>query len=215
MRIDEYLAALARQLRVGRRSKRRILREIETHLLDAAAREEQAGCSRPEAEVRAVSRMGSVQVLAERFSRPPNRKTQLVYGGVAAAILAGAIATALVFAFNPTANKRIASPPTHQPLRAFIRSCGPGCTISRQRIRAKVQSCGPGCTSSRQPGWKVTISGDAGSRATRPGFEVPAELCPRYGRTVNGEMSSYAISGTTTLTSTGRLGGPVEITMYC
>lgn len=88
MTIDDYLRELSRQLRVGRLAKRRILREVEAHLRDAASREGDAS--------RAVARFGSPEALAVRFTdRYSTRLRASVLVG-AAALLAGSIAATLV-----------------------------------------------------------------------------------------------------------------------
>ncbi len=89
MTIAEYLAALRRSLRVGPLAKRRILREIEAHLLDAADHEELAGIDRGEAERAAVERLGPADLVAARFSSAP-----LPWFG--AGIALGAAVTAVV-----------------------------------------------------------------------------------------------------------------------
>ncbi len=61
MTIEKYLAELRQQLRVGPLAKRRIVREIEAHLLDAAHRE---------GEEQAIASFGALQAVAARFTRP-------------------------------------------------------------------------------------------------------------------------------------------------
>jgi len=61
--IDRYLAELSRQLRVGRLRRRRILAEVEAHLLDAGGDED------------AIARFGTSAEVAARFNevQPPPR----------------------------------------------------------------------------------------------------------------------------------------------
>jgi len=68
--IEEYLAILQRNLRARPFARRRILREIEAHLLDAVGRERSGGTSREEAEQRAIARFGPAEGLAARLSEP-------------------------------------------------------------------------------------------------------------------------------------------------
>jgi hypothetical protein len=68
MSIEEYLRELERRLGVGPIRRRRIMRELESHLLDAAAEEERTGLSRLEAERRATERLGTADELAARFN---------------------------------------------------------------------------------------------------------------------------------------------------
>ena len=65
MTIAEYLVELRRHLRVGPFAKRRILREIEAHLIDSAARTGSEGD--------AVASFGSPELVAARLSAPPLR----------------------------------------------------------------------------------------------------------------------------------------------
>lgn len=69
MTIDEYLAELRRHLKVGPLARRRILREIETHLVEATAQELTAGHPAEQAERRAIERVGSPVDLAAPFPR--------------------------------------------------------------------------------------------------------------------------------------------------
>lgn len=95
MRIKDYLQELALKLEVDARRKRRILREIEEHLLEAAYREEVFGASRAEAERRAVERFGSIETLAERFSTHKGPRRTLVVLVPVGVILAAALAIGL------------------------------------------------------------------------------------------------------------------------
>jgi hypothetical protein len=65
---QEYLHALNRELRVGRRYRRRVLQELAGHIEDAAARERGLGLSADQAQRRAVERLGSIGTVAERIS---------------------------------------------------------------------------------------------------------------------------------------------------
>jgi uncharacterized membrane protein YeaQ/YmgE (transglycosylase-associated protein family) len=65
---QEYLHALNRELRVGRRYRRRVLQELAGHIEDAAARERGLGLSADQAQRRAVERLGSIDTVAERIS---------------------------------------------------------------------------------------------------------------------------------------------------
>lgn len=83
--IDEYLAELGRQLRVGQFAKRRILREVEAHLLDAAER-----CGE---EDTVVAAFGPAEVVAARFDA---RRPRWAVVAALAALGAGALAAMLV-----------------------------------------------------------------------------------------------------------------------
>lgn len=103
--ISDYLRQLEWALPVGPVSKRRILREIETHLLDAVQQELRSGNSRGEAERRAMARLGSPQMLAARFSHRPKRS--LVAAVAFATVLGGAAAVALVLTFGGRSGSQI------------------------------------------------------------------------------------------------------------
>jgi hypothetical protein len=88
MSIEEYLAILRRSLRARPFARRRIVREIEAHVLDAARQEEMGGIGGVEAERRAIARFGSAEELAARFSEPKDARR----GKAALVIAAGALA---------------------------------------------------------------------------------------------------------------------------
>ncbi len=83
--MEDYLRELRRHLRVGPLAKRRILREIEAHLVDAAERE---------GEEPAIAAFGSPREVAMRFAGRSRRPALLV--GAVASGLAGASALAIV-----------------------------------------------------------------------------------------------------------------------
>jgi hypothetical protein len=64
----EYLEALAGELRVGRRYRRRVLAEVAAHLEDAAERERRLGAGPDEAEHLAIQRLGPVGSVAEELA---------------------------------------------------------------------------------------------------------------------------------------------------
>jgi hypothetical protein len=66
-RVSEYLAALAGELRMGARYRRRVLHELSMHLEDAVAAEQRRGLSPEEAERRALERLGELQAVADEF----------------------------------------------------------------------------------------------------------------------------------------------------
>lgn len=65
--IDDYLAQLRQELQTSRRAKRRILWEIEDHLCEAAAREEQRGLAPDAAARQAIARCGPPALVAQSF----------------------------------------------------------------------------------------------------------------------------------------------------
>jgi hypothetical protein len=85
MTIEEYLAELRRHLRVGPLAKRRILREIESHLAEAAAKR---------GENAAIAELGPPGALARRFE--DEQGTSLRGRWTAGAGLAAVVATAVV-----------------------------------------------------------------------------------------------------------------------
>lgn len=100
MTSDEYMAVLRRSLRVGPLERRRILRELEAHLVDAVRREEAAGVARPAAERRAIARLGEPGNLAARFSE---ERGSVRHWSISAGLAAAAsIASALVLVFDGT-----------------------------------------------------------------------------------------------------------------
>jgi hypothetical protein len=64
----EYLDAVGRELRVGRRYRRRVLAELAGHIEDASERERRLGTGAEQAQRRAIERVGSVDAVAARFS---------------------------------------------------------------------------------------------------------------------------------------------------
>lgn len=95
MTIEEYLSELRAKLRVGPFRKRRILREIEGHLLDAVHEARIAGIGRQEAERLAIERFGSPRQLADRFDHGRNRFSRFRVAAVALAAIAVGAAAAL------------------------------------------------------------------------------------------------------------------------
>ena len=87
MTIEEYLAELRRHLKVGPLAKRRILREIEAHLSDAAARDGDIS--------RAIARFGSPEALALRFTNQTSGRLRVFAWIGAAALLTAGVATTL------------------------------------------------------------------------------------------------------------------------
>jgi hypothetical protein len=110
---EEYLAALRRTLRVGPFAKRRILREIDAHLVDAIRREEVGGATRTVAERRAIACFGDPRILAARFSE--GRRTTRRWATPAGLSAAAGIAVALVVGFDG---------PSGLDLLRFNPSCG-------------------------------------------------------------------------------------------
>jgi len=85
--IDEYLAELKRCLRARPIARRRILREVEAHLHDAAAqRGEQA----------AVDSFGPPDVLARRFSRPAHASLRRLGASTAGAFAVAVAGVAIL-----------------------------------------------------------------------------------------------------------------------
>jgi hypothetical protein len=86
--IEEYLDELRQHLRVGPLARRRIVREIEGHLIEAAA---------DRGEDAAIAELGSPRLLARRFSddrRPPQRGRLI---GVSVLVAAAIVIPVLVF----------------------------------------------------------------------------------------------------------------------
>ncbi len=113
MSVEEYLRELGRRLSVGPVRRRRILRELEAHLLDATAEEERGGRSRQDAERRATERLGSVDDLAARFgarrrSRTTRRLVAISVGVSVAATAAFALPMVLVDSGESHAVSRVA-----------------------------------------------------------------------------------------------------------
>jgi hypothetical protein len=65
---QKYLAAVEKDLRVGRRYRRRVLEELASHIEDAAEQEQRLGLSADDAQRRAIQRVGSPETVAARFS---------------------------------------------------------------------------------------------------------------------------------------------------
>jgi hypothetical protein len=65
----EYIEALAGELRVGWRYRRRVLAEIAAHLEDGVERERRLGAAPDEAERLAIQRLGPVGRVAEELDR--------------------------------------------------------------------------------------------------------------------------------------------------
>lgn len=101
MTIEDYLRELRTKLDVGPLRRRRILREIEGHLLDSVHEARIAGASRQEAERLAIERFGTVHTLASRFSEPsPRRSRHLITSFASVAALGALLAATLTFAFT-------------------------------------------------------------------------------------------------------------------
>jgi hypothetical protein len=104
--IAAYLDELAGLLRRGAR-RRRILAEVRTHLLDAAAAAREPGEEADAAQRRAVARFGSPPEVARAFNAIHRRRHALVRRA-AAVTLAGAatasVGTATVWALEPGAS---------------------------------------------------------------------------------------------------------------
>jgi hypothetical protein len=64
----DYLDSVGRELRVGRRYRRRVLSELAGHIEDASEREQRLGMGAEQAQRRAIERIGSVDAVAARFS---------------------------------------------------------------------------------------------------------------------------------------------------
>lgn len=86
MTLNDYVAALARELRVGPLRRRRILAEVEDHLQASIDECLTSGVARDEAAQTALDRFGPVEVLAAGFNRQWRLRTRLA----AAAVLGGA-----------------------------------------------------------------------------------------------------------------------------
>jgi hypothetical protein len=112
-----YLAELRRRLRERRAAKRRILREIESHLLELAAEEERAGIPPTQAESRAIERLGPADALAQQFASEdsPDHPLRWIVSPRAAslAVLVVAAVAATVSAISdPRSAERIAAGPS-------------------------------------------------------------------------------------------------------
>ena len=106
--IEAFLHEFERQLRVRRRARRRILDEVRGHLLDAAEVEQSGATTRRLAAERAVARFGLADATATQFNRLAARRTVVVRRAVApwvAAVALTSLATATVWAFQPTPSR--------------------------------------------------------------------------------------------------------------
>jgi hypothetical protein len=104
--IAAYLEELSGLLRRGAR-RRRILAEVRTHLLDAAAAAHEPGEEADAAQRRAVARFGSPPEVARAFNAIHRRRRALVRRA-AAVVLTGvataSVGTATVWALEPGAS---------------------------------------------------------------------------------------------------------------
>jgi hypothetical protein len=105
--IDAYLDELKSQLRVPRRTRRRILTEVRTHLLDAAEAEQASTADGSSAPERAVLRFGPAAETARQFNRRTgSRNALLLRRALVPSIAVFAVtsmATATVWGFSPVA----------------------------------------------------------------------------------------------------------------
>jgi hypothetical protein len=102
--IDAYLDELKSQLRVPRRTRRRIVTEVRAHLLDAAEAEQSSTTEGICAAERAVLRFGLAAETARQFNRRAGRRNALLRRALVPSIAAFAVtsmATATVWAFGP------------------------------------------------------------------------------------------------------------------
>lgn len=79
--IAEFLASLDQALRLSAGRRERVLREVEDHLVDAAAGLVTVGLSPAQAEAEAVARFGSAGHIARRFPPDPLGVAQHASGG--------------------------------------------------------------------------------------------------------------------------------------
>lgn len=113
--------------------KRRIVREVEGHLLDAVHEARIAGASRQEAERLAIERFGSVETLASRFSEPsPLRSRQLITFFASVVALGALLAATLTSAL--TGDRR--SPITAEHAAKRSHSTGQGASTSTITVSA-------------------------------------------------------------------------------
>jgi hypothetical protein len=106
--IAAYLDELGRLLRFGTR-RRRIIAEVRTHLLDAAAAAREPGEEAEVAQRRAVERFGSPPDVARAFNAIHRRRRALVRRAAAVALAGAATAsvgTATVWALEPGASSK-------------------------------------------------------------------------------------------------------------
>ncbi len=115
--IDAYLDELKSQLRVPRRTRRRILAEVRAHMLDAAEAEQSTANDGRRAAERAVLRFGLAAETALQFNRLGGRRKTLLRRALAPSIVAVAVtsmATATVWAFGSgPARSRLRQAPAH------------------------------------------------------------------------------------------------------
>jgi hypothetical protein len=115
--IDTYVDELERQLRVPRRTRRRILTEVRAHLLDAAEAEQPGTVEGSCAAERAVLRFGPAADTARQFNHRAGRRNALLRRALVPSIAAFAVtsmATATVWAFGPApAPSRSRQAPDH------------------------------------------------------------------------------------------------------
>jgi len=106
MTVDEYLRELKRHLRVGALAKRRIVREVETHLAEAVAIQGQE---------QAIASFGRPDEIAAHFAPASRARWLLPIGGL---IAAGAVAVATIYG-NTTANPRVAAGKVPTPTKSL------------------------------------------------------------------------------------------------
>ena len=146
LRIDAYLDALARELRLDPAHTRRVLIEVEDHLREALRANVARGLDEGEAAARALTAFGSPRLVARRFhvesgSRPTRAlllQLVLTLGllagvGLTAIGASGALAAAMGGAFG----------------KSFVASDGYGITYTPQRCAQYLQG-DPGATSCTQ-----------------------------------------------------------------
>jgi hypothetical protein len=90
--IVRYLRARRRELNLGPLRKRRILREIEAHLLDAVEDALTKGGRRLESERVAVERLGPPELVAEQFTRKRRYWPAAAFASLAVAAAAAVVA---------------------------------------------------------------------------------------------------------------------------
>jgi hypothetical protein len=107
--IDAYLDELKSQLRVPRRTRRRILTEVRMHLLDAAEAELASTADGSRAAERAVLRFGPAAETARKFNRRMGSRNGLLRRALVPSIAVFAVtsmATATVWGSVPAAPRR-------------------------------------------------------------------------------------------------------------
>jgi hypothetical protein len=121
--IDRYLTALARELRLPPRLRRRILAEAREHLLDARAELQAAGWPAPDAERQAVRRFGASRQLGRCFvedlAAATARRSAAVTTLAVATVVAGfpALVLAAIMSGDPPSG---AIPPPPSPLPSVL-----------------------------------------------------------------------------------------------